>query len=173
MDKSQKEKYFIALGEISAYTNLLERHIFKFIQSIGKFDKATSYFIFAGEDQKLLLKILDVIIRLRITDPAAISPYERIRGKISEIFEKRNGYLHAVWLFKGDGDEAIRSKMPRKQLGEFSMPIEEPVPLDELNEYISEIIDATFALVGFCIKQFPDEANEKTQDTKTENDSQA
>jgi hypothetical protein len=171
LDNSQKEKYFIALGKIADYTNVLERHIFKYIQSVGKFDKTLSYLMFAGEDQNFLLKILDIIIRLKVTDPATISPYEKIRGRISGVFGKRNEYLHAVWFFPSSEDDAVRSKMRRKQLGEFSIPIEEPVPLETLETYISEIIDVTFSLIDFCIKQFPEETNGKKQDTKNETNS--
>ncbi len=155
MDNSEKVRYFAAIGQIAAYSNVLERQIFKYIQSVGRLDKNTAFYMLAGEDAGMLLKIFDIVVRTRLTDPNILSEFLRLRKRISKLIDQRNTYIHSVWEFPPNSKLAVSSKTTRKKLGDIPKFLTEEISVDILDRCSSDFVETTLELAKFCMKQFP------------------
>ena len=149
------QKYFVELGRIVVNMNMIEDYtrssIFILISENQKVSEEylILFSVLGTESFKKLLEALETIVELKIKDELLLKQFHAIKGKASGLYEKRNKYIHSVWLFAED-DMFVSRMRNRKHLKvdhDMQPSVKELAKLaDELSSCAAEMFNFIFTI---------------------------
>ncbi len=154
-----KEEYLIQLGRIVVNMNQLEFHTSSsiFLLTSTHHTASQEYFtlmsVIGNVRFARLIDVLDRVFRAKVTKPRLLKRFDSIKTKAISLYDKRNTYIHSMWLFAKDDSFVSRMKnlkFPRVER-DFHPTVQELSALaDELDacgwELLSFVSKATEAL---------------------------
>ena len=114
-----KKKYLIELGRIVVNMNYLEFSTSTaiFLLMSEKQTNSEQYYILmsivGNERFGKIIQVLDTVFKVKVKDEKLLKDFEIIKNKALALYEKRNSYIHSMWLFAED--ESFVSRMRNKK----------------------------------------------------------
>ena len=145
---SSANRCLFALGRIIVEMGNLELILSASISSVLKIEYGLALSIYAGESIETMLKIFESTFAYAIRDEKPNAELRELLKRIRDINEKRNYYIHSIWLLT-DRPSPINLKLKR---GKKSIPMKwdmQEVDVSNLEELVHDIAKVHDDLMTF------------------------
>jgi Ca2+-binding EF-hand superfamily protein len=146
-----RKEYLIALGRITVNMNHLEMWTRVYLGQLMDCDSEFVRKRYPTERYGKILEVFDLTFHVKISDEKLREEFSLILSNLSSLYQKRNTYIHSLWLFAEDDSFVIRTKDLKYPNTEQDR---EPTP-SELNQLADDIGTAIGVLSKFINRVAP------------------
>lgn len=140
-----KQEYLVALGRITVNMNYLEVWTRTSLAILMDSDFEFVIRRFGHEQYSKVLRAFSEEFRRKVTDISLQQEFTEIANKLASLNQRRNTYIHSLWLFAEDDSFVVR----QKQLKGLRIDQDMHPEVAELNKLADDIGSAASELVSF------------------------
>jgi pullulanase/glycogen debranching enzyme len=138
-------RYLKALGMIVNTMSGAENGLIYTISSITANDIKTTLCLVGGESFDILNSKVNKLVHSRLKDKDLLDEFDALRKRLDTINEKRNQYIHAIWL--PSAKKVSRLKYKKKSKDGSLHQFDEHVELQRLTEVSLKLRESTDKLM--------------------------